>query len=72
MRVILTHDIPCDTSRFLVRLLRRHAQLIHTIENPTVNWLETITNIRKGPSHDNTHCVIDETSLHFTSQINIY
>ena len=70
--VIFTHNIPCNTSRFFMRFVWSNTQFIHSVENPTVNRFQAISNIRKGPRYDNTHGVVDKARLHLLCQIDIH
>ena len=47
--MVFTHNVTRDTGRFLMGFIRCDSQLIHSIQNPTVYWFETITNIWKRP-----------------------
>ena len=72
MWVIFTHDIPSNTSRFFMWFVWSNTQFIHSIENPTVNGFQAISNIRKSPCYDNTHGVVDKACLHLLCQIDIH
>ena len=66
--MILTHDFTDDSGRFLVRLVRRNAQLLHTIEDTPVHRFHTVPDIRQRPADDDTHGVIQITFLHLVRQ----
>ena len=64
MRVIFTHYFTDDTRRFLVRLVRGDAKRMHAVQDPPVNRLESVSDIRKSTSYDNAHRIVDIRILH--------
>ena len=58
MRVVLTNHITNNSSRFFVRFIIVIAKHIHGVQDPSMNRLQAIPNIRKRPSNNNTHRVL--------------
>jgi hypothetical protein len=50
--VILTEDITDDTSRLAILARCPDSTLIHRIEDTTVYWLESVTDIWEGTRDD--------------------
>ena len=62
--VVLTDNVPDDTSRLFVRAVITIAQFVHREENAPVNWLESITDIRECATDDNRHCIVEVGGTH--------
>ena len=71
MRVILTQYLTDDARTLLVRLGRYVVDAHHTIKDTAMNGFETITNIRKGTSHNNGHRIVDVRRLHLFLDVNL-
>jgi len=62
--VVFTQDIAHDRRRLLVAAARDEAQLVHCVEDPAVDRLETVADIRQRAGDNDAHRVIDERLLH--------
>jgi hypothetical protein len=65
VRMVLTKDIPDDSSALLVRFVGTQTHLAHRVEDPAVHRLQSVANVRQGPAHDDRHGVIEITVLDF-------
>ena len=72
MRVIFTHNVTNDTSTFLKWFIRSISCFVHSVNNTSMNWFHTISNIRDSTSNDNAHCVIKEGLLNKWNCIYIF
>ena len=55
------------------RLVGSQAIFMHRIDNPSVNRLEAVPNIRKGTRNDNRHRIVDKRLAHLPVDIgNLY
>jgi hypothetical protein len=64
VRVILAQHIADDGRALLVAAGGRQAGLLHRVQDPAVDRLETISDIRQRPLHDDAHRVVDERLPH--------
>ena len=64
VRVVFTHDLTDDTRRFLVRLIRCDAERVHAVQNPPVNRLEPVSDIRERTADYDAHRIVDIRILH--------
>ena len=64
MRMEFTKHIAHQTRALTEGLVRRHAQLIHIIEDTAVHRLQAIAHIGQGTVDDHRHRVGDEALLH--------
>ena len=55
----------------VVGLRRVKTSLVHGVENPSVDRLETVAHIGKRSRHDNAHGVIQKALLHLVLQVNV-
>ena len=53
-------------------LVHRQAILVHGVEDPAVDGLQTVPHIRQGPAHDDAHSVLDIGSLHLGDQRRVH
>ena len=65
VRVKLTQHLTNHTGGLLVRLSRLQTKLMHAVEHPPVDRLETVTNIRQRTAHYNRHGIIEVGVPHF-------
>ena len=72
VRVVLTHYFSDNTRRLFMRLVRRNAELAHSVEYSSVHGLESVAHIGKGSAYDNTHGVIYVRIFHFVMNFVLY
>ena len=60
MRVIFTHNVTDDTSTFLEWFIWSVTSFTHRVNDTSMNWFHTISDIRNRTSDDNRHGVIKE------------
>ncbi len=63
--MVFTHDFTDDTGGFFVWLVRRNAELAHSVKDSSVNRFQAVPCIRKSSCNDYAHSVIDIGVLHF-------
>ena len=71
MWVIFTEHLTYHAGTFLVRARTCIADAEHTVEDASVNRLESVTDIRKGTCHDNRHRVVDIRRLHLFLDVDL-
>ena len=67
--MIFTQHVAHQAGALAEGLVRRHAQLVHVVQNPAVYRLQTVPHVRQGPVNDDRHCVGDKALLHLLFQI---
>ena len=72
MGVILTKHLTDHAGTLLVRLGRNVVDAHHTIQDTAMDRFETITNIRKGTSHNDGHRIVDVRGLHLFLNVDFY
>jgi hypothetical protein len=65
MRMVFAENVAYHSGRLLVRAAGHQAQLVHRIQDPPMDRLQTITHVRQGAGNDDAHRVVDERLLHF-------
>ncbi len=68
MGVILTDNVTNGTGRLHVRLARRVARLVHSVQNAAMHRLQAVAHIRQSTRHDNGHRVLEERGLHLLAK----
>jgi hypothetical protein len=68
--MVFTQHFTDDAGGFTVGSIGTDSHIVHRIENPAVNWLETIASIRQGPGDDYTHSIIEISRSHLIVNIN--
>ena len=71
MRVILTQNLTHDAGTFLIRLVAGIADTHHTIEDSTMNRLESISDIGKGSCHNHGHRIIYVGRFHLFLNVDL-
>ena len=64
MRVVLTDHVTHDTGGLHRRLVRHHAELMHTVHHAAVHRLKAVTRIRECTSHNHAHGIAQVAILH--------
>ena len=64
MRVVLTDHVTHDTGGLHRRLVRHHAELMHTVHHAAVHRLKTVTRIRQGTCNNHAHGIAQVAILH--------
>ena len=64
VRVVLAEHVAHDSGGLLIAAAGHQAQLVHGIENPPVDRLEPIANVRERARDNDAHRVVDERLLH--------
>jgi len=70
VRVIFTQNVADDTRALAVRLIRRHAELVHRVEDAAVHRLEAVAHIRQRAGDDDRHRIRNERFLHLVLKVN--
>jgi hypothetical protein len=63
--VVVTHDVTHHAGTLRETAIWSVAAFEHRIQNPPVNWLQAIANIRQRPTHDDTHRIIEIRARNF-------
>ena len=71
MRMILTQDLTDDTGRLFSLAGVSQSQSIHSEQHSSMDRLESVTHVRKGPGHDYRHGVIDVGTLHLLIDVDL-
>ena len=58
VRMILSHDITDNAGGFFIRFIVAVAHFIHGIQDPSMNRLEAVSYIGKGPADNDAHSVV--------------
>ena len=64
VRVIFTHDVTDDAARLAVGPAGDITRFLAGVEDPAVNRLEAVANVRKRTADDHAHRVIEVAGLH--------
>ena len=64
VRVVGAHHLADDLGALRVRTVRPEALLLHRVEDPAVNRLQAVADIRQGARNDDRHGVLEERALH--------
>ena len=72
VRMVFTHRITDDTGTFSVWRIRRQPELVHSVEYPSLNRLQSVSDIRKCPGYDNADRIISVACLHLLRKIKLY
>ncbi len=64
MRVILAQHLADDACRLFERGTGTDAHIVHGIQDPAVDRLQSVTRIRQGARHDHRHGVIQVRAAH--------
>ena len=70
VRVIFAQNVADDTRALAVRLIRRHAELVHRVEDAAVHRLEAIAHIRQRAGDDDRHRIRNERFFHLVLKVN--
>jgi hypothetical protein len=68
--VVTTHNVSDNTSTLGEVAIGSVTTVIHGVQHPAVNWLESVTDIRQCSGDNNGHGVIKIGTLHFSLQVN--
>jgi hypothetical protein len=69
VRMVLTEHFPDHAGRFLVRLVVGQAQLVHGVQDPPVDRLESVAGIGQSPSDDDAHGVVQVGLAHLVFNV---
>ena len=69
VRVKFAQHVADKARGFAVRLIGRHAEFFHIVEDAAVHRLQAVAHIRQRAVDDDRHCVGDERPLHLLFQI---
>ena len=64
MRVVLTDNVTHDTGTLHSRLVRDHAQLVHTEHHAAMHRLEAVTRIGESTGDNHAHGIAQIAILH--------
>ena len=70
VRVIFAQNVADDTRALAVRLIRRHAELVHRVEDAAVHRLEAVAHIRQRAGDDDRHRIRNERFFHLVLKVN--
>ncbi|CAI8165889.1 MAG: Uncharacterised protein [Prochlorococcus marinus str. MIT 9215] len=71
MRVVLTENLANNPSTLPIRPITGQAQLIHRVEDATVNRFESIASIRQGTPDNHAHRVLQIGARHLVTQVSL-
>ncbi len=60
----LAHHVAGDAGALHARSVGAHAEVVHAVEDPSVDGLEAVAHIGQGPLDDDPHGVLQEGALH--------
>ena len=64
VRVVLAHHLADDRGALPERARARQAHLAHRVEDPAVDRLEAVADVRQGARHDHAHRVVEVAHPH--------
>ena len=71
MGVIFAEHFTHHTRALAVRTVAGETQLIHRVENPAMDRLETITGVRQSSADDHAHRVLEVRARHLVAQVRL-
>jgi hypothetical protein len=64
VRVVLAHDLADDRGALAVRAGRAQPHLAHRVEDPAVDRLQAVADVRQRARHDHAHRVVEVAHPH--------
>ena len=71
MRVILPHYLPDHARTFIEGTLWTVSTIKHGIQDTSVNWLQSVTNIWEGTANNNGHRIVQVGAFHLLLEIDL-
>ena len=71
MGMVFTKHVTDAGSGLFEGLIRGQATFVHRVQNPAVNRLQTITDIRQSTANDDAHGVFNVGFLHLVHQVGL-
>jgi hypothetical protein len=62
--VVLAHDLADDRGALAERAGGGQAHLAHRVEDPPMNRLQAVADVRQGAGHDHAHRVVEVAHTH--------
>src|SRR5437588_138774 len=70
VRVVVAHHFSDRLGRLTETLIGTQSLLVHTEDDATVNWLQSIANVRYRSADNDRHGIVDKRLAHFCAHFN--
>src|SRR5262249_37776024 len=69
MWVVFFKNLTYNTSALRISFVVVQSFRMHRIEDPAVNWLQSVTDVRQGTSDNDGHCIVEIRTPHLVFDI---
>jgi hypothetical protein len=69
VRVVFTHHLADDERALAIGAVRLQPEVVHRVQHPAVDGLQSVAGVRQRPADDHAHRVIEVRGAHLLGEI---